>query len=440
MTARTAERSRPAAAGAHPGLASGPDRSPRAMDGPVLLAHLGDGPSLGAHRERFGALALPRIEALVALAREAQMRGRGGAGFPFAVKLEAVAKGRRPVVVVNVAEGEPASWKDTALATLVPHRVLDGALVAAQALGVHEIHVVTPSERTAVGAALRHAVDERRAAGDRMRFTFHLAAPGFVSGQARAVLELMAGRPNLPVTAWEPEAMSGHRGRPTLLSNAETYAHLAMVVRLGADGCARLGTAEEPGTTLLTIDGDGPSPLVREVAYGAPWSDVLSEAELGQDVILGGYHGTWAPAGALRALSVSRTQLAAAGLALGAGVVLPQAAGTCPVYRTAAIVDFLASRSAGRCGPCLNGLPALAAVLGTWSQRGGFAEPVARVEQLLTLVERRGACAHPDGTARLVRSLLVGLPEEVAAHQRGGCAATAGGPATVQPRSAPVPS
>jgi NADH:ubiquinone oxidoreductase subunit F (NADH-binding) len=169
------------------------------------------------------------------------------------------------------------------------------------------------------------ALRERAAAGERLRVQLHDAASRFVAGQAQAVLQLLAGRENLPVTAWQPEAVSGHRGRPTLLSNAETFAHIGYLAGVGPQGYAAHGTADEPGTTLLTLRGDGMDPEVREVAYGTPLADVLDETEMTRPLLLGGYHGTWLTPAQLRGLAISRNDIATAGATLGAGVMLPLA-------------------------------------------------------------------------------------------------------------------
>jgi NADH:ubiquinone oxidoreductase subunit F (NADH-binding) len=203
-----------------------------------------------------------------------------------------------------------------------------------------------------------------------------------------------------------------------LLSNAETFAHLGHLARVGSARYAAFGTAEEPGTTLLTLRGDGWDPEVREVAFGTPLSEVLTAREMTQPLLLGGYHGTWLKPEQLQGLTVSRIGIAAAGATLGAGVMLPLAEGWCPLVRTEALVEYLASQSAGRCGPCRNGLPAMAEALRDLVHRGG---PVSRVEELCGLVVRRGACAHPDGTARLVTSMLTVFPEEVDSHALGEC-------------------
>jgi len=243
----------------------------------------------------------------------------------------------------------------------------------------------------------------------------------FVGGQARAVVELLEGRENLPVTTWAPEAVSGVKGRPTLLSNAETFAQVGAICALGVNAYLAEGLPEEPGTTLLTVAGDSPGGVVLEVPFGVELARVLAYCGYGGDgpVLMGGYHGAWLPAEEVRRRRVSAPDLAAAGAALGAGVVLPLDPSTCPVQITASIVTYLAAHSARRCGPCRNGLPALAETLGELAGRTLVSS--TRAKELVALVTGRGACAHPDGTARLVRSLFRAFPAEIAAHERGRC-------------------
>jgi NADH:ubiquinone oxidoreductase subunit F (NADH-binding) len=387
--------------------------------GPFLLRDLVSDPALALHRHRSGPLPRPSLPGLVEDLAGVDVRGRGGAGFPFATKLRTTAEsGRRREVVVNVSEGEPASFKDAALALTRPHLVLDGAAVCARALGTRRVHVVLPGDRPGVAAALRRAVAERERSDERLRWLLHTTDPGFVAGQARAVVELVSGRPNLPVTAWAPEARSGYRGRPTLLSNAETFAHVALLLGAGSASYRTSGTADEPGSRLLTIGGESGRPVVVEATHGTPWPDLLDEQVLSRPVLVGGYHGTWAAPGALRELTLSRTGMAAAGLTLGAGVVLPLAAGDCPVHRTAAVTAYLAGQSAGRCGPCRNGLPALTEGVRALDEGVDLS---ARVGDLTRTVTGRGACAHPDGTARMVRSMLALFGDELDAHAAGEC-------------------
>ncbi len=248
-----------------------------------------------------------------------------------------------------------------------------------------------------------------------VRLVRHQTSGRFVGGQSQAVLELMGGRANLPVTAWASAAVAGHRSRPTLLSNAETWAHVGRLLR--GEPPVGLGTRLEPGTTLLTVR-RGSQVRVTEVEYGSALAAVLPE-ENDSAVLLGGYHGTWATARNARSLRVSVTELRDDGYTLGAGLVL--CAERCPVLETQRIVGYLALESAGRCGPCRNGLPALARELIDLG-RVSADQTIRRVRELIGVVDGRGACAHPDGTVRLVRSLLASFPDELVLHAEGRCA------------------
>ncbi len=401
--------------------------------GPLLLSGVGSDPDHETHRARFGPLPEPDGEALVALLATAGVRGRGGAGFPLSRKLDTVLRhggrrpGRRPVVVVNAAEGEPASAKDSALLDVTPHLVLDGAVLAARAAGAGSVHVVTSADRPWAGSAVARAVAEREDRG--IRWHRHEAEARFVSGQARAVLELIAGRPGLPVTSWAPEAVDGHRGRPTLLSNAESFAHLAAVVHWGAARYTALGTDVEPGTSLLTLsrppnaDGGFEGVRVVEVEHGSAAASVLDPDALDAPLLVGGFHGAWVHPSRVRRLRWSNGHLRPLGATMGAGSVLSLGDGSCPVAETARYTAYLAAESAGRCGPCRNGLPALA------GEVRGLAEGAdtrRRLRELSGLVKGRGACAHPDGTARLVTSLLSTLDGHVEQHLAHRCGCTAG--------------
>lgn len=388
----------------------------RIHPGPALLDDLGSGPSLSSHRVRYGDPSRLSRQDLQHLVEAVGLRGRGGAAFPFAVKLSATAGGKRPVVVVNLSEGEPASAKDTALALTRPHLILDGATVAAHAVGAHDLHVVLPGDRPLAAQSMTRAIAER---DDRLRVHRHATEPRFVSGQARAVIELLSGRANLPTTTWVPDAKEGLHGRPTLLSNAETWAHVGLLALRGAAQYRRFGRPGEPGTTLLTITAPGGPPQVREVPYGTRLRDVLPESALGGPALVGGFHGSWASWHTLASARVSVSGMKALGLPLGAGIVHTPGPGTCPLELTSRVVDYLADQSAQRCGPCLNGLPALATAV-RQALHGAGNRP--RIEYLAGLVERRGACAHPDGTVRLVRSLFAMLPHEMDAHATGACA------------------
>jgi NADH:ubiquinone oxidoreductase subunit F (NADH-binding) len=403
-----------------------------ALPGPMLLRGVDQtNGSLGQHRRLWREPVQGRkraaAEQLVQEVCRARIAGRGGAEFPFWKKLRAALdSGRRREVVVNAAEGEPASAKDSALLSAVPHLVLDGAQLVAEALGAAQVYLIVPGERPAVVDALRRAIFERGSGHRPLLFQVRPTTGGFIGGQSHAVLELLSGRPNLPVTSWQPAAVSGLRGKPTLVSNAETFAQVAALRSVGHDAYAALGTADEPGTRLLSVAADGPGGVVLEVAHGESLANVLQLC--GYDprmpVLIGGYHGTWLSAEQVQYSSISPIGLSTFDARLGAGVLLPLLPGDCPVGYTAQIVAFLAERRAQRCGPCTRGLPTLTdacAYLARTGPRAPDPRAVLRIRELCGLVTGRGACQHPDGTARLVLSMLNTFPDEVAAHERGTC-------------------
>ncbi|MFH8409480.1 NADH-ubiquinone oxidoreductase-F iron-sulfur binding region domain-containing protein [Streptomyces sp. NPDC018019] len=393
-----------------------------ALGPPRLLAGLDGVEGLGrvAHLTRHGSPPDLSASELVALAEDTGLRGRGGAGFPFARKLNAVLAGQRrtggrAAVVVNGSEGEPTCLKDTALLLYAPHLVLDGALLAARALGAEAVAVGVT--RADVARSVRRAVAERGPLSTPVRV--QLLAERFVTGEGTALTDGLDHGPGLPSGRKVRSSERGLNGLPTLLSNTETYAQLAVAARLGALGYRATGDPAEPGTALLTVAGE----RVVEAPTGVPLARVLALCGLGpgQGVLIGGYHGTWLPPSAARTAVLTRESLAAHNAVLGAGAVLPLPEGTCPAGETVRVARWMAAESAGQCGPCVLGLPALADALGQ-VVGGGGQRALDAVRARMRAVERRGACSHPDGTARFVASALAAFPEEFAGHAHGaGC-------------------
>jgi NADH:ubiquinone oxidoreductase subunit F (NADH-binding) len=217
----------------------------------------------------------------------------------------------------------------------------------------------------------------------------------------------------------------GLGGAPTLVQNVETLAHLALIARYGPDWFRAAGTPEEPGTMLCTLRQADGSVTVAEAAIGTPLARLLDLGP-GTAVLVGGYHGAWIPAAHASRLWLTNTMLRPLGAFLGAGVLAALPADRCGLAETARVARYLALESAGQCGPCLNGLPRIAAALAVLAGLAGR-RPDPRVVPDLSrwagLVEGRGACHHPDGTVRFVRSALRVFAAEVRQHQQGRCSA-----------------
>lgn len=401
-----------------------PDHLPR-----LLPAYPWAGPtSLEAHLARYGELRLSGLdrrqrEALIEEVARAGLTGRGGAAFPTARKLAAVASAHGPVVVANGTEGEPASAKDKILLAQSPHLVLDGAVVAAEIVGAsHAIVVVHHSAREIVD----DAVAERRHAGsDRIRIEVMTGADRFVGGEASALIHWIEH--GLPTPTRTPPRLSerGLRGRPTLVQNVETLAHLALVARYGAAWFRAVGTTQQPGSMLVTILGAVNRPRVHEIAIGTPIQQVLSLAGGApvplQALLLGGYFGTWVPASAAD-LPFSSAGLAGLGASVGAGLIAALPDDVCGLVETAKVVRYLADESAAQCGPCLFGLDAIAGELQRLAE--GCASDLSVLRRWLGQVDGRGACRHPDGVIRLIRSAITVFAPELEQHAQGWCCAT----------------
>ncbi|MBM2622818.1 SLBB domain-containing protein [Actinoplanes sp. LDG1-06] len=378
------------------------------------------GSRLDTHLSQHGRLPVPDASQVIGMARDAGLTGRGGAGFPLWRKLTAVAATRRPAVVIaNGAEGEPASGKDKALLSYAPNLVLDGLQLIAAGAGSAVLYAPA-----AAHPALRQLIDQRRAAGlDRVPVRLVAAPDAFVSGEESAVASAVAGRDAVPADKLVRITDSGPDGSPTLVQNVETLAHLAMIARYGPGWFRTAGTYDEPGTFLATISGAVASPGVVEAGYGVALGDLIAAAGGATTplsaVLVGGYHGGWVPADP--ALGVSRAALTPYGGSPGAGVIMALPAGSCGLIETARIAGYLAGQVAGQCGPCVNGLPTLANTLTDLANRRARPGLPAEVERLTRLVTGRGACRHPDGTARLITSAMRLFHADVDAHLAGRC-------------------
>jgi NADH:ubiquinone oxidoreductase subunit F (NADH-binding) len=365
---------------------------------------------------------------LIAEVELAGLAGRGGAGFPTARKLAAVAgTGRRAIVVANGTEGEPASAKDKVLLAQAPHLVLDGAVIAAGLVGADEaVIVVHPAVSDIVSAAVAL---RRRARMTRIRLRVVPGAQTFVAGEASAVVRWVERGVPKPMATTQRLSASGLHGRPTLVQNVETLAHLALIARHGAGWFRAVGTAKEPGSMLVTLTGAVRYPGVYEIAIGTPIAEVLGKAGgpsgSPSALLLGGYFGSWADWAAAAELPFSAEGLRQVGAGVGAGLIAALPADVCGLAETARVGRYLAGESAGQCGPCVFGLDAVAAQLERLADgRGADLNVLSRwIGQLRS---GRGACKHPDGTIAMVRSALEVFGAEIDQHARGWCRGTSG--------------
>ncbi|HUY57821.1 MAG TPA: NADH-ubiquinone oxidoreductase-F iron-sulfur binding region domain-containing protein [Candidatus Micrarchaeaceae archaeon] len=395
----------------------------------ILLA--GPPPAEGAedldsHMQRLGTLApaLGNLDAFLQAVVDSGLQGRGGAGFPVAAKMAAIAAiGRQPLLVVNGSESEPASRKDWTLLCLRPHLVLDGAALGAAAVGADT--AVLQLHRGSVGpaAALRRALEQRRVAGlADPAFQIRFGPNRYVAGESSAVRAFLAG------SAAKPSPGGGHaagRGQPVLVQNVESVALLGLIGRHGPDWFRQLGTLTSPGPSLVTLVGAVGWPgRVVEVARPVPLSQLLSQwagiTRAPQAVLFGGYAGSWADGRQAWDLDISRDALAGAGLTFGCGMVGVLPWDACGLAETARILEYLAGESSGQCGPCMFGLPGLARAMTGLARGSASAGDLRRLARMSTELTGRGGCHHPDGAVALLEHALTVFSDDVSHHLRRG--------------------
>jgi NADH:ubiquinone oxidoreductase subunit F (NADH-binding) len=400
---------------------------------PRLLAGLDPGGAtmpLSVHERIHGELPQLPSHELIEAVEQSGLRGRGGADFPTARKLRTLAEQRRvSAVVVNGSETEPASAKDRLLLSRLPHLVLDGAVLAAVAVGARQVIV-----KVGEGAlSSLHALEGAIAVRERDPVPVHVVASpeGYVAGEESAVMHYLNGGASLPTLVPPRPFERGYQGRPTLIQNPETLAQLALVTRFGPHWFRELGTTADPGSALVTISGAVTSPGVYELAFGTPLTDLLAAAggstEPLQALLVGGYFGTWVDTSRALRLRLSRQDLRSVGCSLGSGVLIALGESACGLHESARVIDYLAEQSARQCGPCLFGLRAIADSIGALAEGVAQERERDRVLRWASEIRGRGACHHPDGAVRFVESVINVFGAEIESHRRTRCRARPAG-------------
>jgi NADH:ubiquinone oxidoreductase subunit F (NADH-binding) len=357
--------------------------------------------------------------------------GRGGAGFPVGRKWRSVAErsaGGGAVVLANGAEGEPLSAKDRTLMALRPHLVLDGAELAADAVGADEIVVYVGQAHVDARRSIDRAVAERRAArssgrgADRPIEVRVVGAPDrYVSGEESAAVHFVNAGDARPTTTPPRPFEAGVHGRPTLVQNVESLASAALIGRFGDGWYREAGRGPTRGTGLVTVTGTS-RPGVREIELGTTVAEVAAGAGAQftdvQAVLLGGYFGGWVRRDEAWSLALDPATVREAGRSFGCGVVSVLSHDVCGVRATARIADYMAGQSAAQCGPCVFGLRAIADATGRIAGGVAGADDLDRIERWAGQLAGRGACRHPDGAVGLLKSALELFGDEFQLHQR----------------------
>ena len=378
-----------------------------------------------AHLAAYGTNPEIPADALRQAVLDSGLRGRGGGWFPTGQKMQSVVRNAELhhhgcAVICNAMEGEPASTGDQWLATYQPHLIIDGTELAAHAVGAEHAYIAAHAGGTMI-ANLEKALAQRPTSKVKI-----VAAPArYVASEESALARFISGGTAAPVFGQRPYAHGVH-GRPTLVNNAETLSHVAMIARHGAQWFRSVGAQDAPGTTLVSVGGDVAKPAVIEVPTGTAVADLIAAAGGVTGPIsgirTGGYGGTWAGPGLLEA-TWDPDGLRAQGLAVGSGILWPMASHRCGIVESAITFNYLAGESAGQCGVCTFGLSATAQDMVALANRQLDPAGAQRLHDRLRSIPRRGGCALPDGAVRMAQTALQVFATEEQAHLQGHCTA-----------------
>jgi NADH:ubiquinone oxidoreductase subunit F (NADH-binding) len=352
---------------------------------------------------------------IVPLLAEAGLTGRGGAAFSTATKV-AAAHAHAAQLVVNACDGELGATKDAWVVANRLGELIDGATEIAD--GTRVTYAAHRGSETA------HLL---RSAGLRLL----AVPPRYVSSEESAIISLAQGGLARPMTKRQPfvrggRDSEGRRISPTVVLNAETVWRAAQVSRHGASWFRSFGTPDQPGPRLVSVSTPSVRGVVVETAAGARVTDLLDLAGgLPDDsaaVLVGGLGGSFVRAADVPGLLWSDADLSRVGARTGPGVIEALDPRDCPLGFVDRCLTWAAGESAGQCGPCMFGLPALAA---DWRAlvTGGDDTAYARVSSRVGLLPGRGACRFPDGVAGFARSALHVFADHLEQHRAGRCAA-----------------
>jgi NADH:ubiquinone oxidoreductase subunit F (NADH-binding) len=269
---------------------------------------------------------------------------------------------------------------------------------------------------------LERALGERKSQGyAEVATEIRPIAGRYIAGEESALIAGLSGGETVPSFRLD-KSVPLHLGRlGALVHNAETLANVALIARHGGEWFKAIGAADAPGTCLVSVGGSVTDPGVFEVATGTPIYEILELAMPSyplQAVLVGGFGGTWIK-GELAATPYAPSALRQIGASMGAGIVVAIGNHVCGIRETERIAQFMAFESAGQCGPCLFGLPAIAQDLRAIADGVADRSALARLRERCGIVAGRGACRHPDGVVRLVQSALEVFAGDIASHLHG---------------------
>jgi NADH-quinone oxidoreductase subunit F len=366
--------------------------------------------------------------------KKANLRGRGGGGFPAGVKWETTrnASGDVKYVIVNADEGDPGAYMDRSLLEGNPHSVLEGLIIGAYAIGSHQGFVYVRQEYPLavenLNIALKQAQDYGLLGSNILGSGFdfdvivHQGAGAFVSGESSALMTALEGRVGEPRPKYIRTAVSGIWERPSNLNNVETWATVPLIINKGADWFRSIGTEGSKGTKIFSLVGKVNNTGLVEVPMGMTLREIIYNIGGGirdgrkfKAVQTGGPSGGVIPESLLDT-PVDFDELGKVGSMMGSGGMIVMDDTTCMVDVARYFLDFLSGESCGKCIPCREGIHQMLKILNRICAGEGREGDIELLEQIAEVVQVSALCALGTTAPNPVLSTIRYFQDEYEGH------------------------
>ena len=388
----------------------------------------------GGYRALLQALTEMTQQQVVGEVTTSGLRGRGGAGYPTGLKWSTVYKavGTQKYVVCNADEGDPGAFMDRSVLEGDPHRVLEGMIIAAYAVGASEGYFYVRAEyplaikrlKVAVRQAERLGLLGSNICGTRfsLKVEIRLGAGAFVCGEETALIASIEGKRGTPRPRPPYPAMEGLLGQPTLINNVETYANVPSIIRNGGEWYAQIGTEKSKGTKVFALTGNIRNNGVVEVPMGITLREIVFDIGGGiangkqfKAVQTGGPSGGCLPTDCLD-MPVDYESLAKAGSIMGSGGMIVMDESSCMVDVAKYFMDFCMTESCGKCVPCRVGTYQMHRILTAITNFTASDQDLAMLEELCDLLKHTSLCGLGQSAPNPVVSTLRSFANEYRDH------------------------
>jgi NADH:ubiquinone oxidoreductase subunit F (NADH-binding)/(2Fe-2S) ferredoxin/Pyruvate/2-oxoacid:ferredoxin oxidoreductase delta subunit len=388
----------------------------------------------GAYVSALNALHRNKPEEIIREIIASGLRGRGGAGFPAGVKWDLCRKaaGHEKYLICNADEGDPGAFMDRALLEGDPHRVIEGMIIAAYAIGCRQGFIYVRAEYPIAVEHVQIAISQAKAygllgeniAGSGFSFdiTIRMGAGAFVCGEETALIASLEGKRGMPNPRPPYPAQKGYKGKPTNINNVETFGNIPVILQMGAKEYSKIGTEKSKGTKIFALAGKVQNTGLVEVPMGATLREIIFDIGGGipgnkefKAAQIGGPSGGCIPAPFLDH-ALDYDNLEKIGAIMGSGGLIIMDENTCMVDVARYFINFCQAESCGKCTPCREGTKILLEILENICRGKGKADDLVTLEVLGTYIKKASLCGLGQNAPNPVLSTLKSFREEYEEH------------------------